>query len=187
MSVPFIFLQHGIMFAKPVDNPMAYGFHKDKNPYNIYKSVISSPLEAGEFYKMNYEEKDLILTGLATLDYAKLEQGADKIAFMPTYRFWEESLIYNNNIEDTSYYKTIMKVIKAFKSAGLLERLLIVPHNKFSQHIYDNMPEYKENISDNPSEALKKSIVFITDYSSAIYDAIYREPTQYFIGRKRSI
>ncbi|RXZ01809.1 CDP-glycerol glycerophosphotransferase family protein [Fictibacillus sp. S7] len=195
MSVPFIFLQHGIMFAKPVDNPMAYGFHKDKNPYNIYKSVISSPLEAGEFYKMNYEEKDLILTGLATLDYAKLEQGADKIAFMPTYRFWEESLIYNNNIEDTSYYKTIMKVIKAFKIAGLLERLLIVPHNKFSQHIYDNMPEYKENISDNPSAALKKSIVFITDYSSAIYDAIYRgaypifywEEKEYLINQYKAI
>lgn len=28
MKVPFIFLQHGIMFAKPVDNPMALGFHK---------------------------------------------------------------------------------------------------------------------------------------------------------------
>jgi CDP-glycerol glycerophosphotransferase (TagB/SpsB family) len=174
MTVPLVFLQHGIMFAKPVDNPMAFGFHKDKNLYNMYKSVISSELEAGEFYKMNYDRDDLILTGLATFDYAKLAPKADKIAFMPTYRYWEEGLIYNNKIEETSYYKTILKIIKAFEREGLLERLLIVPHNKFSQFIYNNMPEYKDIISDNPSEALKVSKIFITDYSSAIYDAQFR-------------
>ncbi|WP_430482656.1 CDP-glycerol glycerophosphotransferase family protein [Rossellomorea marisflavi] len=174
MQVPLVFLQHGIMFAKPVDNPMAFGFHKDKNLYNMYKSVISSELEAGEFYKMKYDRDDLILTGLATFDYAKLEPDADKIAFMPTYRYWEEGLVYNNRIEETSYYKTLMKVIKAFEQQDLLHRLLIVPHNKFSEFIYNNMPEYKHIISDNPSEALKISNVFITDYSSAIYDAQFR-------------
>nr|WP_315850785.1 CDP-glycerol glycerophosphotransferase family protein [Bacillus pumilus] len=174
MSVPLVFLQHGIMFAKPVDNPMAFGFHKDKNQYNIYKSVISSELEAGEFYKMNYDREDLILTGLATFDHAKLVDGADKIAFMPTYRYWEEGLIYTNRIEETSYYKVLIKIIKSFEEAGLLDRLLIVPHNKFSQYVYQNLPQYKHLISDNPSEALKVSKVFITDYSSAIYDAQYR-------------
>lgn len=174
MSVPLVFLQHGIMFAKPVDNPMAYGFHKDKTAYNVYKSVISSHLEAGEFRKMNYEDDDLILTGLATFDYAKMDKTADKIAFMPTYRYWEEGLIYNNEIEETSYYKTILKVIKEFEKEGLADRLLIVPHNKFSEFIYRNMPEYKHMISDNPSEALKQAKIFITDYSSAIYDAQYR-------------
>jgi CDP-glycerol glycerophosphotransferase (TagB/SpsB family) len=174
MEVPLVFLQHGIMFAKPVDNPMAFGFHKDKNSYNMYKSVISSELEAGEFFKMKYDREDLLLTGLATFDHAKLYPNADKIAFMPTYRYWEEGLIYNNNIEETTYYNTLIKVIKAFEKEGLLDKLLIVPHNKFSEHIYRNMPEYKDIISDNPSEALKVSKVFITDYSSAIYDAQYR-------------
>ncbi|GIN57259.1 CDP-glycerol glycerophosphotransferase [Lederbergia ruris] len=174
MSVPLIFLQHGIMFAKPVDNPMAYGFHKDKNLYNMHKSVISSELEANEFYKMGYSDQDLILTGLATLDVAKLDENADKIAYMPTYRYWEEALIYNNEIKKTSYYKSIMKVVEAFKKAELLDRLIIVPHNKFSQFIYENIPEYKDIIESNPSEALKKAQVFITDYSSAIYDAIFR-------------
>lgn len=174
MEVPLVFLQHGIMFAKPVDNPMAFGFHKDKNLYNMYKSVISSELEAKEFYKMKYDRSDLILTGLATFDFAKLAPEADKIAYMPTYRYWEEGLIYCDNIEETSYYKAIMKVIKGFEEAGLIDRLLIVPHNKFSEFIYRNMPEYKHIISDNPSEALKIAKVFITDYSSAIYDAQYR-------------
>ncbi|KRG15922.1 teichoic acid biosynthesis protein [Virgibacillus soli] len=174
MSVPLIFLQHGIMFAKPVDNPMAFGFHKDKNLYNMHKSVISSELEAHEFYKMGYSDQDLILTGLAKLDVARLDENADKIAYMPTYRYWEEALIYNNEIKKTSYYKSIMKIVEAFKKAGLLDRLIIVPHNKFSQFIYENIPEYKDIIESNPSEALKKAQIFITDYSSAIYDAIFR-------------
>ncbi|MBS7719929.1 hypothetical protein, partial [Vibrio cholerae] len=88
--------------------------------------------------------------------------------------YWEEGLIYCDSIEETSYYKAIMKVIKGFEAAGLIDRLLIVPHNKFSEFIYRNMPEYNHIISDNPSEALKVSKVFITDYSSAIYDAQYR-------------
>lgn len=174
MRVPLIFLQHGIMFAKPVDNPMAMGFHKQNNGYNIKKCVISSELEAGEFYKMGYEREDLLLTGLATFDHAYMKPEAYKIAYMPTYRYWEEGLIYKNEIESTSYYKSIMNVIQAFEKAGLLDRLLIVPHNKFSQYIYENMPEYKHIICDNPSEALRVSKVFITDYSSAIYDAIFR-------------
>src|SRR5699024_2026818 len=51
-KTPLYFLQHGIMFAKPVDNPMALGFHKENQTNNLKKSVISSDLEAQEFYKM---------------------------------------------------------------------------------------------------------------------------------------
>lgn len=194
-SIPLTFLQHGIMFAKPVDNPMAFGFHKDKNVFNMHKSVISSELEAGEFYKMGYERSDLLLTGLATFDHAKLNEGADKIAFMPTYRYWEEGFIYRGLIEQTSYYRQIMRVIEAFEAHGLLDRLLIVPHNKFSEHIYENMKEYQHIISANPSEALKESVIFITDYSSAIYDATFRgaypifywEEKDYLIEQYRAI
>ncbi len=194
-AIPLTFLQHGIMFAKPVDNPMAFGFHKDKNVFNMRKSVISSELEAGEFYKMGYDREDLILTGLATFDHAKLNEGADKIAFMPTYRYWEEGLIYRGLIEQTTYYTQIIRVIEAFEKNGLLDRLLIVPHNKFSEHIYENMKEYQHIISNNPSEALRNSVIFITDYSSAIYDATFRgaypifywEEKEYLINQYKAI
>lgn len=174
MKTPSIFLQHGIMFAKPVDNPMAFGFHKTYNKYNNIKNVISSDLEATQFYKMGYSPNDLIKTGLATFDNSTLEENADKIAYMPTYRYWEERLIYSGDITKTSYFQSIMKIIKSFEKNGILDRLLIVPHNKFSEFIYDRMPEYREIIESNPSNALKVSKIFITDYSSAIYDAIYR-------------
>ncbi|QQQ09959.1 CDP-glycerol glycerophosphotransferase family protein [Mammaliicoccus sciuri] len=174
MDTPSVFLQHGIMFAKPVDNPMAFGFHKNYNKYNNIKNVISSDLEAEQFYKMGYEDNDLMKTGLATFDNITLDEGADKIAYMPTYRYWEERLIYSGDITKTSYFRSIIKVINEFEKAGLKERLLVVPHNKFSEYIYEKLPEYKDIIEPNPSVALKKSIIFITDYSSAIYDSIYR-------------
>lgn len=185
METPSIFLQHGIMFAKPVDNPMAYGFHKNYNLYNNISNVISSDLEAEQFYKMGYNDDDLIKTGLATFDNKKLDSGADKITYMPTYRYWEETLIYSGDITKTSYYISIISIIKKFEEHGLLDRLLIVPHNKFSEYIYDNLSEYRFLIEPNPSDALSQSIIFITDYSSAIYDAIYRGAYPIFYWEER--
>lgn len=173
-EVPLIFLQHGIMFAKPVENPMVKSFYKNYTAYNIYKNVVSSKLEAREFYKMGYDDSDLLYTGLSTFDYAYLDKSSDKIVFMPTYRFWEEGMIYSGNIDKTTYHKSILKVIHAFEDAGMLNKLVIVPHNKFAEYIYEGMPEYKHMINTNPSHALKIGRIFITDFSSAIYDAIYR-------------
>lgn len=173
-QTPLYFLQHGIMFAKPVDNPMALGFHKENQTNNLMKSVISSDLEAKEFYKMGYSDEDLMKTGLPKLDISRLNPEADKIAFMPTWRYWEEGSIVKGDIENTTYYKALIECISAFENAGLLDRLLIVPHNKFGEFIKENFDSYKDIISTNPTEALKQSVIFITDYSSAIYDATYR-------------
>ncbi|WP_270784113.1 CDP-glycerol glycerophosphotransferase family protein [Enterococcus lactis] len=172
-DTPLIFLQHGIMYAKPIENPMATGFHKKNIKINLKKVVISSELEAQEFYKVGYKPDDLLLSGLATFDNPVVKE-LDKYAYMPTYRYWEEHMVYEDRLEETSYYRDIMNVIEAFETNGLLDKLLIVPHNKFANYIVDHFPDYKDNICTNPSEALTKSQIFITDYSSAIYDAINR-------------
>lgn len=171
---PLYFLQHGIMFAKPVDNPKAQGFYKENMQCYMKKSVISSDLEAKEFYKMGYDDNDLMKTGLAKLDVAELDETSNKIVYMPTYRYWEESLVLNGKMEETTYYKAILEVINAFEKKGLLDRLVITPHNKFAEHIYETLPQYSEIISTDPTEALKIARIFITDYSSAIYDGTYR-------------
>ncbi|MCY8188511.1 CDP-glycerol glycerophosphotransferase family protein [Bacillus spizizenii] len=173
-EVPLVFLQHGIMFAKPVENPMGKIFYKDYAAYNVYKNVVSSEMEAREFYKMGYDDQDLLYTGLATFDYAKQNKDSDKIVYMPTYRYWEEGMIYSGDIEGTTYYKSILKVIEAFEKAGLKHRLMIVSHNKFSEYIVDKMPQHRDILGENPSTALKEARIFISDFSSAIYDAIYR-------------
>lgn len=173
-STPLLFLQHGIMFAKPIDNPQAADFHKKNLRVNLQKTVVCSELESGEFFKVGYTPDDLIITGLATFDFAKLDDDADRIAYMPTYRYWEEHLVYSGHFEETSYYQDILEIINAFVKAGLADKLLIVPHNKFAKYISDAFPTYKNLLDTNPSHALKKAVVFITDYSSAIYDAIIR-------------
>ncbi|MFA8439504.1 CDP-glycerol glycerophosphotransferase family protein [Pueribacillus sp. YX66] len=194
-EVPLVFLQHGIMFAKPVENPMAKIFHKDFTAYNIYKNVVSSKLEAKEFYKMGYDDTDLLYTGLATFDFANLDKTSDKIVYMPTYRYWEEGMIYNGNIEQTTYYKSIIKVIKAFEKAGMRNNLMVVSHNKFSEYIYQKTPKYRDLLGTSPSNALKVARVFISDFSSAIYDAIYRgaypifywEDKEYLITKYKAV
>lgn len=174
VKTPLLFLQHGIMFAKPIDNPMAKGFNKLYLGCNVVKTVISSELEAQEFYKVNYQKEDLLLSGLATFDYAKLNETANKIAYMPTYRYWEEHLIYNNRIKETTYYKDLLNMLELFESNNMLESFILIPHNKFADYILKEFPKYQDNINTNPSKALKDSLIFITDYSSAIYDAIIR-------------
>ncbi|MGO2962739.1 MAG: CDP-glycerol glycerophosphotransferase family protein [Carnobacterium maltaromaticum] len=173
-EVPLIFLQHGIMFAKPVENPLGKIFYKKYAAYNVYKNVVNSQLEAFEFYKMGYSDFDLIKTGLATFDYAKLDFSSDKIVYMPTYRYWEEGMIYSGDIKKTTYYKSMLRVISLFEEAGLIDRLVLVSHNKFADYIVEHLPKYKENFAPNPSVALGIGRIFISDYSSAIYDAIYR-------------
>ncbi|SUM71126.1 CDP-glycerol glycerophosphotransferase family protein [Staphylococcus nepalensis] len=173
-STPLYFLQHGIMFAKPVDNPMAAGFHKKNMLNNVVKNVISSDLEANEFYKMGYNEDDLMKTGLSKFDGAYLNDDANKITFMPTWRYWEEAEILNGNLKNTTYFESFISVIQAFEKANLLHKLQITAHNKFSEFITESLPQYESIICDDPTEALKNSRIFITDYSSIIYDSIYR-------------
>lgn len=173
-STPLYFLQHGIMYAKSVESASFFGLYNSKRWFNLKKSVVSSNLEAGQFYKMGYTDSALMKTGLATYDYAHLDEGADKIVFMPTYRDWEEREVISGRIKTTTYYSSIIEVIKAFESKGLIDRLLITPHNKFSKYIREFLPEYQDIICDNPSVALKKAQIFITDISSAIYDSIFR-------------
>ena len=172
---PLIFLQHGIMFAKPVDNPAAMGFHKNKSQLNIFKNVISSDLEATQFHKMGYDDNDLIKCGLTKFDTSVLDDDADKILFMQTYRYWEEGMINNEKeIVNTTYYKSYMDVIKAFEKANMLEKLRLSCHPKFAQCLVQAAPEYSKIIEPDLTKALREAKVFITDYSSASYDAHYR-------------
>lgn len=172
---PLIFLQHGIMFAKPVDNPAAKGFYKNNTAVNICKSVVCSDLEAEQFYKMGYSNSDLIKTGLPKFDISYLNKDADKIMFMPTYRYWEENLVNNDEtISKTTYYQKYVKVIKAFEKHNLLDKLIISGHPKFIKAIAKHLPEYEHLIETDINKGLENAKIFITDFSSASYDAHYR-------------
>lgn len=172
---PLVFLQHGIMFAKPVDNPAAMGFWKGKCANYIYKSVICSDLEAEQFYKMGYDENDLIKCGLPKFDISYMNKGADKIFFMLTYRFWEESIVnQGGDIKETSYYKSYAEVIKKFKKHNMLDKVIVSAHPKFADALASEFSKLNVNFESNIDNALKESRIVITDYSSISYDAHHR-------------
>lgn len=144
-QIPFIFLQHGVMFSKPIDSPNAKMFWKNNIKYNLIKTVVSSELEKEQFYKVGYSPNDLIKTGLATLDCIDREKEKKYIAYMPTYRFWENMKIYNGLIEETSYYKDIKHVINVMEALGKIEELVLIPHPGYNGFInYDKIfPDVK--------------------------------------------
>ena len=172
---PLIFLQHGIMFAKPVDNPAAAGFRKKNRTVKFSKCVISSELEATQFYKLGFNRFDLIKCGLPKFDISYQSPEADKIMFMPTYRYWEEGQVMNpDTIKETTYYQNFMTVIDKFREAGLLEKLSISCHPKFADCLINADPIYENIVEKDINKGLENAKVFITDYSSASYDAHYR-------------
>src|SRR5699024_10224669 len=146
---PLYFLQHGIIFMKPHDNPKFSGFHKQNMTNNIVKSVVSSEVEAKEFNIMGYNDFEIMKTGLPKLDEAKLDKKAKKITYMPTWRPWEESQIFNGKIQETTYYQSLMNIISAFEK---------------NKNIFD----------EDPTDTLYNLIIYITDISSIILDATYR-------------
>lgn len=172
---PLIFLQHGIMFAKPIDNPAARGFYKKYSSCNIYKSVISSDLEAEQFYKAGYEKEDLIKCGLTKFDISFLNPNADKITYMITYRYWEEANVLNSGeIENTTYFNAYKRVIEAFEKEGIIDKLVISCHPKFMNKLVEVFSKYENIIEYDINKAIENSKIFITDYSSTSYDAHFR-------------
>lgn len=171
---PLYFLQHGIIFMKPHDNPKFSGFHKQNMTNNIVKSVVSSEVEAKEFNIMGYNDFEIMKTGLPKLDEAKLDKEAKKITYMPTWRPWEESQIFNGKIQETTYYQSLMNIISAFEKAGILDRLQIAAHNKFAEFAKEHFKKYKNIFVEDPTDTLSNSIIYITDISSIILDATYR-------------
>lgn len=172
---PLVFLQHGIMFSKPIDNPAAAGFSKDNPNTNYYKCIISSELEATQFYKKGFIRSDLIKCGLPKFDVSKQDPNADKVLIMLTYRYWEEALIMNpETIKETTYYKVYMSIIDAFEQHGMLDKLLISCHPKFADCIIQAAPKYADIVEKDVNKGIENAKIFITDYSSASYDAHYR-------------
>lgn len=173
-KLPSIFLQHGIMFSKPIDNPNAAGFWKKNIKFNLKKTVVSSDLEKEEFYKVGYTDEDLIKTGLATFDDMDTEAIKDMFVYMPTYRAWEEYMVYNDQIEQTTYYQDIIGVINSFKEIGQLDKLTIIPHPKFAKYFEESSVNFGCKFETSYTECRDNVKLLITDLSSVCYDAQYR-------------
>lgn len=182
-KIPYFFLQHGVMFSKPILNPMARGFWKKNIQYNLVKTVVSSELEKEEFFKVGFIEDDLCKTGLASYDNINRNETKDRIVYMPTYRSWEEFSIYNNNIKGTTYYQDIINVVESFKKIGMIDQLTIIPHPKFVNVLKEE--SIPCDIETSYTDIRDKIKLLITDFSSVSYDAHFRGAYIIYLWNRR--
>ena len=178
---PFIFLQHGVIGFKKVDNIYGKKFVNRAN-----KFVVSSEGEKEIVSKhFGYDDEEIITTGLARWDVLESEpDDPPMIFYMPTWRNW----IYETNEEEfleSDYFKAFSEILGSDRLNELLVKnninMIFCFHPKFRQFLHCmkvdspniKMASYDDGI--NVNELLMRCSMFITDYSSASWDVAYMD------------
>lgn len=166
----YAFLQHGVMYMVSLNSPQRTSFRKNNMPPNSYV-VVSSTKEADHFIEYaGFDRADLIVSGLPKFDGSVQNPNADRIVIMPTWRIWEFNQI-RSNPQDCGYVKMISRIIEGIPDS-LKSKVVVCPHPLFNQATFGKHAPNDDNLSID--ELLRNAKVFITDYSSAAYDAFYR-------------
>ena len=170
----YVFLQHGVMYMVSLDSEARKMF-KRQELKGKYRVVVSSPAEADHFVDLGqHEYEDLYISGLPKFDKNTLNDDADKIVIMPTWRPWEINTARDDFLE-TSYFKMIMKIYNSVPE-GLKDKVIILPHTLIVNELKNLPKSVSDTIVTNAKydDILKQARVLITDYSSIAYDAFYR-------------
>lgn len=172
-----IYLQHGIIAMKKV--------YFNKKSYNnkIFKFVVTSDREKEILVnKMNFNEEQVIVTGLARFDKL-LNKDSDKkrILIMPTWRDWEI-----NNREtfiSSKFYRSYCGLLKNNELNEILKKnnieLKFYPHIEIQKKYMDLFENINDNINivklgeETVQDLIKECSLMITDYSSVALDFNY--------------
>ncbi|NJE44972.1 CDP-glycerol glycerophosphotransferase family protein [Massilimicrobiota sp. SW1139] len=172
----YVFLQHGVMYMISLDSESRTFFKpRSVNQLGKYRVVVSSDLEAKHFIELGgYDESQVIVCGLPKFDKSYMDQSADKIVIMPTWRPWE----YNEasvDFKETKYYQMILRIFDAIPQK-YDDKIVILPHPLFVEAaINSDFKLKKYMVFDCKYDTiLRDTKVLITDYSSIAYDAFYR-------------
>lgn len=175
---PFVFLQHGVLGLKQVDNTF---FSSNKiNHANLF--VTSSKIEKKIVMDyLGYNADDIVITGLSRWD-DKVEMKKENIIFiMPTWRTHleflssEEFLSSDFYIEYSSilYSEKMNLILKKYSySIHFMLHPKLEKFESFFRSPLDNVKILYQ--SEMPlDKEIKKSKIVITDYSSIIWDSLY--------------
>lgn len=174
-----VYVQHGILHA---DMPWYLSY--DRQMFD--KEIISTTME-NDVLQQRYCTPDdaLICTGAPRLDRLtySFEPKQNRILFAPS---WRESLvsgpsykrIYNDDLFMNSvFYKGITDFINLVSASGILEEhgytleLKLHPNFKKYEHLFQFKSDAIRSAPDNVNE--NEYSVFITDFSSYVYDFVY--------------
>lgn len=180
INFEIVYLQHGILHAHL---PWKYSPEK----INIDKVVVSSYFEIDNFiHNYGFNDNMLVKSGMPRFDYFdKNVKAKNKILFAPT---WRKYLIGNcvnnawelkeNEFLESKFYKKIMAILNSKQLDEVLKRNnleldfklhpIFKPYEKFFTTI-SNYINVGNTLSDD------EYIIFITDFSSYVFDFAYRK------------
>lgn len=98
------------------------------------------------------------------------ENSEDYVTIMLTWKPYEEQMY---NFEESSYYKNVVEVSNLLTKYIDKEKIIILAHPKAKDLLLNT--HLHQSLWDRPiSEALEKTKLLITDYSSVGYNAFYQ-------------
>lgn len=148
---------------------------------------MSSRLEATHFTdNTGHKPDDMYVCGLVKFDRSTLDENADKIVVMLTWRPWE----YVNGISDikeTGYYRMLHEIVECVPE-NLRNKLIVLPHPLIEEQVKQDSEDfvwkyYLPGIKYD--DILKEAKLFISDYSSITYDAFYRGTNVIFYWKEK--
>jgi len=157
-----------------LNSKLRSGFRK-KSGYKLHKTVVSSEAEARHFIDLaGMDRDDLYITGLAKFDQCYMNEGADRIVIMPTWRRWETNQA-KADVESTGYFRMIETMYNAVPEK-LRDKVVILPHPLMVERFAGEEGGLGGSIilADSYDRVLRDCCLLITDYSSIAYDAFYR-------------
>ena len=168
----FVFLQHGIIYMKnlSINSPFKIGMEGE----STYMVVSSEKEKRVVMDMLGYSSEQLLKTGLAMYSNIKYnhinEDSKDIVTIMLTWKPYEEQLY---NFEKSSYYKNVIDICNTLKKYISNQNIIIIAHPKSYQLLSNT--DLRKSLWDKPiSEALEKTKLLITDYSSVCYNSFYQ-------------
>lgn len=181
LQYQIVYLQHGILHAH-----MPWKYSPEK--INIDKIVVSSNYEVKNFVSTyGFNENMLIKSGMPRFDHFNLEEKTKKkILFAPT---WRKYLIGDckNNVWElkesdflhSKYYLKLMSVLNSEKLIDVLEKndieldFKLHPIFQVYAHLFSSNSKNVKILEESQKDDEYK--LFITDFSSYVFDFAYRK------------
>ncbi len=168
----FIFLQHGVTYLKCQGSRSTFAKNKEGEVSYI---VVGSEKEKDVVVDMlKIPEGRVLNTGLPIFSKAEYnhidDSYDDTVTIMLTWKPYEEQMY---SFEASSYYQNTIKIFDIVQKYIPKEKIMVIPHPK----VLDLMQSTSMSESiwvDKISEALEKTKLLITDYSSVCYNTFYQ-------------
>ena len=180
-SAKICWLQHGIT----LNNVTSWLRKYDKF---LYLLVTAAKQEHQSFFDNPYNYSDSVVQLLGFPRFDNLHKGEEnnQIIIMPTWRRFLR-VMNDEQIKNSEYFQRLNSLLN---SEDLIEfaqkndfKIIFKPHPNLIEylHLFDRNDYVKFDCKSSYQDIFKKSKIFITDYSSAIFDVAYmKKPIIYY-------